>query len=288
MRILFLGDIVGRTARRAVLTELPSLIQDSTADFTIVNVENAAGGFGVTPEIADAFLAAGADVLTTGNHVWDRREIIPYIDNEARLLRPLNIFAPSPMAAVPGRGSVVVSKKHGLRLGVIHCMTNLFMQDADNMFAELDACLEKLHLTRQADAIVIDVHGEATSEKAATAIFVDGRASLVVGTHTHVPTADHRILTSGTAFISDVGMCGDYVSVIGMEAKAAVGRFTGEERTALNVAKGDATICGVVVDTDDATGLATAIYPLRQGGCLVPTPSIPPLPATEAAGKKTG
>ena len=283
MRILFLGDIVGRKARQTLLADLPNLIQYTVADFAIVNVENAAGGFGVTPDIADQCFAAGADVLTTGNHVWDRREIIPYIDNEARLLRPLNIYAPTP-GPVPGRGSVVVAKG-GKRLAVIHCQTNLFMPETNNMFADLATCLDKLQLKQHADAIVIDVHGEATSEKAATGIFVDGRASLVVGTHTHVPTADYRILAGGTAFISDVGMCGDYSSVIGMEAAAAVSRFTGEDGPALNVAKGESTLCGVVVDTDDSSGLAVAIYPLRRGGALMATPPIP-APAN-TTGKET-
>ena len=272
MRILFLGDIVGRKARQTVLAALPVLQHDLAADFTIVNGENAAGGFGITPQIADQFLGGGVDVLTTGNHVWDRREIIPYIDNESRLLRPLNMITPTP---TPGRGSVVVAK-HGKRLAVINCQTNLFMPETDNMFAALGECLDKLQLTRQADAIVIDVHGEATSEKAATALFVDGRVSLVVGTHTHVPTSDYRILPASTAFISDVGMCGDYESVIGMAPEAAVARFTGEDASRLTVAMGEVTICGVVVDTDEATGLAAAIYPLRQGGRLTPTTPPPP------------
>lgn len=305
MRILFLGDIVGRAARHQVLAVLPSLIKELAADFTIINGENAAGGFGITPSIADEFFAAGTDVMTTGNHVWDRREIIPYIDDEPRLIRPINM-----VDVGAGKGSVVVTKNQK-RLMVINCMTNLFMPDSANMFEVLTACLETCALAKQATseskpkseskfqvkskakaqphAIVIDVHGEATSEKTATALFVDGRVSLVVGTHTHVPTSDHRILPKGTAFISDVGMCGDYASVIGMDAEVAVGRFTnafahskgngsgnGDRGGRLRVGMGTPSICGVVVDTDDATGLAQGIYPLRRGGCLSETTPPPP------------
>ncbi|MCG8623333.1 MAG: YmdB family metallophosphoesterase [Proteobacteria bacterium] len=293
MRILFLGDIVGRAARHGVLAVLPSLIKELAADFTIINGENAAGGFGITPAIADEFFAAGTDVVTTGNHVWDRREIIPYIDDQPRLIRPLNM-----VDVKAGKGSVVVTKNQK-RLMVINCMTNLFMPDSDNMFEVLAGCLAKYALAQQAPtkskgktksqphAIVIDVHGEATSEKTATGLFVDGRVSLVVGTHTHVPTSDHRILPKGTAFISDVGMCGDYASVIGMDAEVAIGRFThvldnsngnSNSNGRLRVGMGTPSICGVVVDTDDATGLAQGIYPLRRGGCLSEVTPPPPSP----------
>ena len=262
MRILFLGDVVGRTARKAVLEALPGLRRDKGLDFVIVNVENAAGGFGVTPDIADAFLAAGADVMTTGNHVWDKREIFDYIGGQPRLLRPRNMIANT-----PGAGVAVVANAEGRRLAVANLICNLFMDGYDPVFPALAEILEEVRLVRDADALVIDVHGEATSEKAAIGIAADGAASLVVGTHTHVPTADHRILPGGTAYQTDAGMCGCYHSVIGMDPEAALARFAGASGR-LEVAKGEATLAGVLVETDDATGLATAVRPFRRGGLL--------------------
>ena len=263
MRILFLGDIVGRTARQLVINSLADLRQEMSADFVIVNVENAAGGFGVTPEIADDVLKAGADVLTTGNHIWDKREIVDYIMQEARLLRPYNM-----VEATPGNGHVIVTNDKGQRLAVANFITNLFMAESDNVFGSLDGFLGKVKLGRDADAIFIDLHGEATSEKNAIGFFADGRVSAVIGTHTHVPTADHRIMPKGTAYQSDAGMCGDFVSVIGMQHEAAVGRFCGNSAVRLEVAKGEATLCGVVIETDDRAGLATSITPFRRGGVL--------------------
>ena len=263
MRILFLGDVVGRVARQQVIAAMPDLREELAADFIIVNVENSAGGFGVTPDIADAFLAAGADVLTTGNHVWDKREIIAYIDTQPRLLRPYNMIENT-----PGKGVVIVSNAAGKRLAVANMMTNLFMAETDNVFAGLEQLLDEVKLIRDADAFVIDIHGEATSEKTAFGFAADGKATLVVGTHTHIPTSDHRILPAGTAYQTDAGMCGDYTSVIGMNKEAALGRFTGKAAGRLEVAKGEATLCGVIVDSDKITGLARNITPFRRQGVL--------------------
>ena len=270
MRTLFLGDIVGRTARQEVIKQLPDLRQSHRLDAVIVNCENAAGGFGITPAICDDLFAAGADVLTTGNHVWDKAEIAPYIAKQPRLLRPANMDR-----AFPGAGTVIHNLADGRRLGVINVMANLFMADNDNMFAALDHCLTKVQLGRDADFILVDVHGEATSEKVATGMFCDGKVSCVVGTHTHIPTADHRVLAGGTAFQTDAGMCGDYHSVIGMDVEVAISRFTGQKKGGkagrLSVAMGVPTLSGLLVETDDKTGLAISADPFRMGGVLSQT-----------------
>ena len=257
---------MGRSARQQVIADLAALKQEFSADFMIVNVENSAGGFGVTPDIADDVLAAGADVLTTGNHVWDKREIVNYIMKEDRLLRPYNM-----VEATPGNGHIIVENDIGQRLAVANFITNLFMAENDNVFTSLDQFLGKIRLGRDADAIFIDIHGEATSEKTAVGFAADGKASAVIGTHTHIPTADHRILPQGTAYQTDTGMCGDYVSIIGMQPEAAVGRFRGVPQGRLEVAKGEPTLAGVIIDTDEETGLATAIIPFRRGGALSQT-----------------
>ena len=257
---------MGRSARQQVIADLAALKQEFGADFMIVNVENSAGGFGVTPDIADDVLAAGADVLTTGNHVWDKREIVNYIIKEDRLLQPYNM-----VEATPGNGHIIVENDKGQRLAVANFITNLFMAENDNVFTSLDQFLGKVRLGRDADAIFIDIHGEATSEKTAIGFAADGKASAVIGTHTHIPTADHRILPQGTAYQTDTGMCGDYVSIIGMQPEAAVGRFCGIPQGRLEVAKGEPTLAGVIIDTDDETGLATAITPFRRGGALSQT-----------------
>ena len=262
MRVLFLGDIVGRTARNEVIEQMPVLREELALDFIVVNCENAAGGFGITPKICDALFAAGADVLTTGNHVWDKKEIIDYIASEPRLLRPLNMAE-----GTPGKGIVQVTNAAGKRLVAVNLMTNLLMAVNDPVFPALNDALVRNKLGRDADFILIDVHGEATSEKMALGHYADGRASLVVGTHTHVPTADHRVLAGGTAYQSDAGMCGDYDSVIGMDKGAATDRFLGRGNSRLSVALGPVTLSGVIVETGE-TGLATAIYPLRRGWVL--------------------
>jgi metallophosphoesterase (TIGR00282 family) len=264
MRILFLGDVVGRTGRDTLAAKLPDLRRTLRADLVVVNGENASHGFGLTPDMAKALFAAGADVITLGNHAWDRKEILPYIAETPRLIRPIN-FPPG----TPGAGSVVVDLADGRRAVVIQAMGRLFMEPLDDPFRLTAQELGKHKLGNSVAAIVVDLHAEATSEKMAFAHSFDGQVSLVIGTHTHTPTADHRILPGGTAFQSDAGMCGDYDSVIGMQKDNATLRFWRRmpaERLA--PAEGDTTLCGLLVVTDDATGLATACEPLRLGGRL--------------------
>ena len=264
IRALFLGDIVGRAARHEVIEQAPALRKEHALDFLVVNCENAAGGFGVTPKICDALFDAGVDVLTTGNHVWDKPEIIPYIETQPRLLRPLNM-----PEATPGNGVVTHTNNAGKRLTVVNVITNLFMSVNDPVFTALDGALVRHKLGRDADFIMVDAHGEATSEKMALGHMADGRASMLVGTHTHVPTADHRILPGGTAYQTDSGMCGDYDSVIGMNKEAATDRFIGLGNSRLSVAPGAVTICGLLVEADDK-GMAKIVEPLRRGGELAP------------------
>lgn len=266
MRVLFLGDIVGRSARNAVIEKLPDIRAELKLDAIIINCENAAGGFGVTPAICDDLFAAGADVLTTGNHVWDKAEISPYIQKQPRLLRPANMAR-----EFPGNGAVIHELASGKRLGVINVMCNLFMAENGNMFEALDKEIEAMRLGHEADFILVDVHGEATSEKVATGFYCDGKVSCVVGTHTHIPTADHRVLPQGTAFQTDAGMCGDYISVIGMDPDIAISRFTGRKSGRLSVASGEPTLSGLLVETDEATGLALSAEPYRSGGVLAAT-----------------
>ena len=266
MKILFCGDVVGSAGRRVVIDTLPRLRRDLDLDFVIVNGENAAHGFGITEEICDDIFAAGADCITTGNHVWDRREIIPHFQRETRLLRPHNF-----PKGTPGRGARVFDDRRGRKVFVLHLMARLYMDPLDDPFAAAEAALEAHKLGETVDAVVFDFHGEATSEKTAMGHYVDGRASLVVGSHTHIPTADARILTGGTAYMSDAGMCGDYDSVIGMKKHGAIERFVTKMPTGrLEPAEGEATLCGVFVETDDRTGLAVRVAPLRTGGCLTP------------------
>ncbi|EFH10164.1 TIGR00282 family metallophosphoesterase [Pseudoroseomonas cervicalis] len=266
MRILFLGDVVGRTGRDALTSELPGLRARLKADLVVVNAENASHGFGVSPDMVRAFLAAGADVLTLGNHSWDRKEIIGYIDGEPRLIRPMN-YPPG----TPGRGATVVEVPGGRKALVMNVMGRLFMEPLDDPFRAAQAELAKHSMGQggTVQAILVDIHAEATSEKMAFAHSFDGRVSLVVGTHTHVPSADHRILANGTAYQTDAGMCGDYDSVIGMQKGGAALRFwkkvPGEK---LAPAEGTASLSGVFVETDDATGLAKRIEPVRLGGHL--------------------
>ena len=264
-RILFLGDIVGRAARTAVIDQIAEIRQQYQTDAIVVNCENAAGGFGVTPEICDRLFEAGCDVLTTGNHVFDKGEISPYLERQNKLIRPVNMGA-----EFPGAGHVTITLDSGMRLAVINVMCNLFMAENENAFAAMEKIMTKLSLGQQADAIIVDVHGEATSEKTAMGHYLDGKVSLVVGTHTHVPTADHRILAAGTAYLTDAGMCGNYDSVIGMDKAAATSRFVGKRQGSLSVAKGEPSLCGVIVDIR-SDGLAQSISPFRSGGQLSAT-----------------
>ena len=268
MRLLFLGDMVGKSGRTAVWERLPGLIADFRLDFVIVNGENAAGGFGITEEIFQETLRAGADVVTTGNHVWDQREALMFAAREERFLRPANY----PKGA-PGRGSGLFVAKNGARVLVSNIMGRVFMHpELDDPFQAAERELSACPLGEQADAVVIDFHAEATSEKMCFAHFVDGRASFVVGTHTHQPTADHQIFNGGTAYITDAGMCGDYDSSLGMDKEEPLNRFLSKvPKGRFEAATGPATICGVGLDISDRTGLAERIAPLRIGPRLEET-----------------
>ena len=264
MRILFLGDVLGRAGRSAACRILPDLKNRQRIDFTIVNGENAAGGFGITEAICNDLIDSGADVVTTGNHVWDQRETLIFIAREPRLLRPAN-FPPG----TPGNGSGIFRTGGGASVMVIQVMGRLFMDPLDCPFQTVERELGEGALKSKADAILIDIHAEASSEKQSLAHFVDGRVSAVIGTHTHVPTADAHLLPGGTAFMTDVGMCGDYQSVIGMKKDEPVQRFQRKIASArFEPAMQEVTVCGAIIDIDDATGLALSIEPIRIGGVL--------------------
>jgi 2',3'-cyclic-nucleotide 2'-phosphodiesterase len=264
MRILLLGDLVGRSGREAALKHIPELRASLRLDFVMVNAENASHGFGLGPDMAEALFAAGADMLTLGNHAWDRREIVPYIATEKRLIRPLN-YPPG----TPGAGAHLARLPDGRKVLVAQAMGRLFMDPMDCPFRAMEDLLTRHKLGMTTHAILLDIHAEASSEKMSFGHAFDGRVSAVAGTHTHVPTADHQVLPGGTAYVSDLGMCGDYDSVIGMQKAAAIGRFVrkmpGEK---LSPAEGPATLCGAFVETDDATGLAHRMEPVRLGGRL--------------------
>jgi hypothetical protein len=263
MKIGVFGDLVGRSGRTALIEALPGLRRRLALDFVVVNAENAAGGFGVTARIVEEILAAGADVLTTGNHAFDQRDDVDIFRSEPRLLRPLNFPKSN-----PGRGAGLYETRDGQSVMVLHAQGQVEMHPCDDPFAALDGAIGGARLGRDADAIIVDFHAEATSEKQAMGHFLDGRVSAVIGTHTHTPTADERILPGGTAFISDVGMCGDYDSVIGMEKSEPLNRFlTKMPAQRFTPAAGPATICGAIIETT-GEGLAWSIEPLRLGGRL--------------------
>jgi hypothetical protein len=265
--LLFCGDIVGRPGRAAVADHLAGLRKRLALDFVVANGENAAGGFGITGKICQELFEAGVDAITGGNHIWDQREVLSYIDGEPRLLRPQNY-----PASTPGRGSGLFTAPKGRKVLVMSVMGRLFMDALDDPFACVERELAKHRLGAGAQAIILDVHAEATSEKMAMGHAVDGRVSLCVGTHTHVPTADTMILPGGTAYQSDAGMCGDYDSVIGMDKAVPIARFTRRLPTErLSVARGEGTLCAVFVETDDKTGLALRAEPVRVGGRLTET-----------------
>jgi metallophosphoesterase (TIGR00282 family) len=267
MRVLFLGDVVGRSGRQAVLDALPNLRQRYKLDFVAINGENAAGGFGITEAICEELIGAGADVVTLGNHAFDQKEALVFIERQERLLRPAN-FPPG----TPGRGSGLFKARNGADVLVINAMGLIFMPELACPFRAVDKELEACPLKDGADAILVDFHAEATSEKQAMGYFADGRASVVVGTHTHAPTADERVLPRGTAYISDIGMCGDYESVLGMDPAEPLNRFlTKIPRGRFEPALGPATLSGLAVEIDDATGLARRTAGLRLGGVLPPT-----------------
>ena len=265
MRLLFLGDVVGRSGRTALIERLPGLRDDWKLDFVVVNAENSASGFGMTAKIATDILAAGADVITLGDHAFDQKEMLAHIDTEPRILRPLN-FAPG----APGRGAGLFEATRGRKVFVAVALGRVFMnRPFDDPFSALDAAMKQAPLGGRAQAAVVEIHAEATSEKMGIGHWCDGRASLVVGTHTHVPTADTMILPKGTAYQSDAGMCGDYNSVIGMEKTEPMKRFiTGMGSNRFEPALGEATLSGVLVETDDRTGLAKRVHAIRTGGVL--------------------
>jgi len=261
MRILFLGDLVGRTGRQVALDQIPRLRQRWKIDLLVVNGENAAGGFGINEDIYESLIEVGADAVTLGNHAFDQRETLVFIERADRLIRPANF-----PAGTPGRGAVLVDLHDGRRVLVMNLMGRTYMEPLDDPFAVAERELAACPLGSGCDAVFIDFHAEATSEKQAFGWFVDGRASVVVGTHTHVPTADHQILPGGTAYISDAGMCGDYDSVLGMDKEEPLRRFTRKIPSGrFEPATGEATLCGLAVETDDATGLAVKISPVRIG-----------------------
>jgi metallophosphoesterase (TIGR00282 family) len=266
MRILFIGDIIGRPGRDVVSAELPALKQKLGLDFVIGNGENAAGGFGITRSTANELFAAGVDAITSGNHWADQREILAYITEEDRILRPRNY-----PAGTPGRGAGLFETRHGQRILVVNVMGRAFMEPLDDPFAAVAEELSACPLGEGADAIFVDIHAEATSEKMAMGHFCDGRASLVAGSHSHVPTADAQILPGGTAYQTDAGGCCDYDSVIGMEKFEPMQRFLKKLPGArFSPATGPATLCAVFVETD-AKGLARRIEPVRIGGRLKQT-----------------
>jgi metallophosphoesterase (TIGR00282 family) len=264
MRLLFVGDVVGRSGRAIVMERLPQLVADWKLDFVVVNGENAAGGFGITEPIYQDLIDAGADAITLGNHAWDQREALVFIERAPRLIRPAN-YPPG----TPGRGTTVITAKNGARVLIVNAMGRVFMDPLDDPFATIERELQACPLGSGADAVIIDIHAEATSEKQAMGFFADGRATLVVGTHTHVPTADHRILPGGTAFVSDVGMTGDYDSIIGMAKEEPLGRFVRRIPSGkFEPAMGPATLCAIAVETNDSTGLAQRVAAVRCGGRL--------------------
>ncbi|HMF26936.1 MAG TPA: TIGR00282 family metallophosphoesterase [Pseudolabrys sp.] len=264
MRILFIGDVVGRSGRSIVTERLPGLIADWKLDLVVLNGENAAGGFGITEIIYNELIDTGVDAITLGNHAWDQREALVFIERAPRLIRPLNY-----PKGTPGRGVALIDTKNGKRALIVNAMGRIFMDPLDDPFAAVERELTACPLKSGADAIVIDFHCEATSEKQAMGYFADGRVSLVVGTHTHAPTADDRILPNGTAFVSDVGMTADYDSIIGMNKDEPLNRFLRKLPGAkFEASTGPATLCGLAVETDDASGLARKVGAVRLGGLL--------------------
>ena len=263
MRLLFIGDIVGRAGRAVLLSTLPDLRRRWALDCVVVNGENAAGGFGITESICTEILEAGADCVTLGNHSFDQREALVFITRQPRLIRPINY-----PKGTPGAGTALVETADGRRVLVANVLGRTFMDAMDDPFVAIDEALDACPLGQVCDAAIVDFHAEATSEKQIFGHYVDGRASLVVGTHTHVPTADHQILAGGTAYLSDAGMTGDYDSVIGMDKEEPIRRMTRKvPGSRFEPAAGPATLCGIAVETD-AGGRAIKIAPVRIGGRL--------------------
>jgi metallophosphoesterase (TIGR00282 family) len=254
VRILFVGDVVGEPGRRILERRLRPLRDEIDAHLVVVNGENGAAGSGLTPSIAEEIFRAGADVITSGNHIWSRKEILPYLDRQPRLLRPANYPGPA-----PGRGACTVSARDGTAVSVLNLIGRVFLDAVDDPFRAVDALLAEA-----GGIVLVDFHAEATSEKVAFGWYLDGRVSAVVGTHTHVPTADARVLPGGTAYITDVGMTGPYDSVIGVEREAALERFRTQRPVRFSPARGDVRLAGVLIDVDGATGHALSIARIER------------------------
>ena len=265
MNILILGDIVGPSGRSALIKTLPNLIKKKKLDFVIVNGENAADtGVGITKKNTEEFFKAGTDVITSGNHIWDEKETMEFITSEKRLLRPENLIKGS-----PGLGSGIFKSKNNKKVAVINLMGNVFMKKCEDVFETAKKFIQEVKLTKDADFIVVDMHGEITSEKMAMGYLFDGKATIFVGTHTHVPTSDHRILEKGTAYQTDIGMCGDYNSVIGMNRDNSLKKFFKDPSAIKHYpALGEATISGLMVVADNETGLAKRVEHIIVGGAL--------------------
>lgn len=267
MKIVYLGDLVGRSGRKIVAEKLPEIQERLKPDAIIVNGENAAAGFGITGKIAKELFEQGVDVISTGNHVWDQKDTKSYINTEPRMIRPINY-----PEGTPGKGSVIVEDKRGRKILVVNVMGRVFMDPLDDPFKAVDQELKKHRLGAAVNFVLVDIHAEATSEKMAMGQYLDGRASLVVGTHSHIPTGDAQIFEGGTAYQTDAGMCGDYNSVIGMDKEEPINRFTKKLRgDRFSPALGAGTLCGVYVESDGKTGLATRIEPIRMGARLIET-----------------
>ena len=264
MKILFLGDIVGISGCSKIMNTLLDQRKLNKIDFVIVNAENAdETGVGLTKEICKDLFKCGVDVITTGNHVWDQKDIMSYIDKENRLLRPKNLFEPA-----PGKGFEIFTTSQDIKIGVLNLMGNVFMKKCDDVFETAKKFMSKYKLKQDYDLLVVDFHGEITSEKNAMGHYFDGKATLLVGTHTHVPTNDARVLNNGTAYQTDAGMCGDYDSVIGMNKDNSLNRFMKKNSVKHYPAKGEATLSGVIVDCNIKTGLADKVYSYIFGGQL--------------------
>tara|TARA_B100000700_G_scaffold330499_1_gene457037 strand:+ start:1423 stop:2232 length:810 start_codon:yes stop_codon:yes gene_type:complete len=265
MKILVLGDVMGPSGVKAIKDKLPHIVKSKNIDFVIINGENAGdAGVGITKKNLEDFFHAGADVITSGNHIWDEKETMEFINQEKRLLRPQNLYAPS-----PGNGFGIFNSKSNSKIAVINLMGNVFMKKSEDVFEAAKKFLDTVKLKQDADFIVVDMHGEITSEKMAMGYLFDGKATVVFGTHTHVPTSDYRIMDNGTAYQTDLGMCGDYNSVIGMNRDNSLKKFLKDQSAKKHFpAKGEATICGLMVDADEKTGLANSIEPIIFGGIL--------------------
>ncbi len=255
MRILFLGDVVGSSGCSKLVENLPFQKKQREIDFVIVNGENAdESGVGLTQNICEKFFSSGVDVITSGNHIWDQKDIMQFIENEKRILRPKNFFEPS-----PGKGFEIFTTVNNFKIGVLNLIGNVFMKKSNDVFESANQFINKFKLKEDFDFLIVDFHGEITSEKNAIGHFFDGKASLVVGTHTHIPTNDARILQNGTAYQTDAGMCGDYDSVIGMNKNNSLNRFMKKDSVKHFPANGDCTLCGVIVECNKETGLANKV-----------------------------